>query len=510
MRLQKAINNLLFSLILQVVNALSGLILPRLFISTYGSTINGLINSIKQVLSYLYLVEAGIATSSAQALYNPLAQNNKEQINRVLTSTKEFYLKSGSLFSLLICVLTCVYPFAVREYISNIYVMSMVVVLGISGIMEYLLFGKYRVLVVADQRNYIISIAQIITTILNTVLSMLLVFMKYDILIILWSSSILNILMVTVLIVFIKKKYQYINFKSGTTEKLIPQRWDAFIHQIASMIVFNSPVLILTLFTSLSNVSVYSVYNMVFVILTSMATAFSNGLIAGFGNVLAKGEGDVLNKSYSLFEFAYYFITFWLYSLASLLIIPFMNLYTAGITDANYIQPTVAILFVAVNLINNLRVPALTLIYADGRFKETKTSAIIEVVISLVVSLSLVKYLGISGVLVGALCAALYRIFSILIFANNKILRRSCWKSKKPILLNLILGLITVAIANSVLFYGRLIPRTWADWVEASFFLGIASFVILFIGNFVFNNSTTRGFMTFLKELKKRKKNIST
>lgn len=71
---KKALLNLIFSLLLQFVTAISGFIQPILFINTYGSKVNGLVFSIKNLISYLNLVEAGVATAASQALYKPLAQ----------------------------------------------------------------------------------------------------------------------------------------------------------------------------------------------------------------------------------------------------------------------------------------------------------------------------------------------------------------------------------------------------------------------------------------------------
>ena len=52
------------SLLLQVIVLLSGLILPRFILEAYGSSVNGMITSVNQFLTYLGLAEAGVGTAS--------------------------------------------------------------------------------------------------------------------------------------------------------------------------------------------------------------------------------------------------------------------------------------------------------------------------------------------------------------------------------------------------------------------------------------------------------------
>ena len=53
MRTKRVVLNLMSNVLLQVVAAVINFILPRLFMTTYGSATNGLVSSIKQFLSYL-------------------------------------------------------------------------------------------------------------------------------------------------------------------------------------------------------------------------------------------------------------------------------------------------------------------------------------------------------------------------------------------------------------------------------------------------------------------------
>ena len=111
MRGKQALKNMVASLLLQVIVLLSGLILPRFILEAYGSSVNGMITSVNQFLTYLGLAEAGVGTATVVALYTPLALNQTEEVNSILSASRKFYNKSGMLFLALTLVLVGVYPF---------------------------------------------------------------------------------------------------------------------------------------------------------------------------------------------------------------------------------------------------------------------------------------------------------------------------------------------------------------------------------------------------------------
>ena len=68
-----AFHNIFSGFLLQGVLSVSGILLPHFFLIAYGSGMNGMISSVGQFLTYLALVEAGIAAAASVELYRPLA-----------------------------------------------------------------------------------------------------------------------------------------------------------------------------------------------------------------------------------------------------------------------------------------------------------------------------------------------------------------------------------------------------------------------------------------------------
>ena len=80
-----------YGVISQVVTLLLGIIIPKLMIVSYGSEVNGLLSSIRQVFVYVALLEAGIGTASLQALYAPVALGDNKRICEIMAATSALH-----------------------------------------------------------------------------------------------------------------------------------------------------------------------------------------------------------------------------------------------------------------------------------------------------------------------------------------------------------------------------------------------------------------------------------
>ena len=110
MRTKRAVYNIFFNLLLQIVVIVYGFIVPKIIISNYGSEVNGLVASITQFLSYIALIEAGFGGIIQYLLYKPIAEKNYNKINDILAASKKFFTKVSFIFVIYIIILCFVYP----------------------------------------------------------------------------------------------------------------------------------------------------------------------------------------------------------------------------------------------------------------------------------------------------------------------------------------------------------------------------------------------------------------
>ena len=142
--------------------------------------------------------------------------------------------------------------------------------------------------------------------------------------------------------------------------------------------------------------------------------------------------------------------SFALYTTAFVLITPFMRVYTAGITDTQYVDPYLPFLFTIMHLLSSTREASSRVINFAGHFKQMQWRAVAESAINLTVSVALVLKLGIYGVLIGTIIAYIYRTNDIIIYANQKVLYRSCWNTYKKVIINVCCFMMIALIFQAI------------------------------------------------------------
>ena len=164
-RTARFVQNTLSTALYQLTAMVMGFITPRLMILYYGSEINGLIVSVTEFLTYFKMLEAGLAASVNVALYEPLARHDHQAVSGIASAARLFYNAAGWMFTGLTVAFTIAYPFfvPVRDLnglpVSHLSVMVLILAMGLSGMLEFFTMARYRVLIAADQRTYVVSLA---------------------------------------------------------------------------------------------------------------------------------------------------------------------------------------------------------------------------------------------------------------------------------------------------------------------------------------------------------------
>ena len=107
--LSRVERNMLTGLFCQFVTILLSFLMPRLYLTYYGSGVNGELNTIKQLFAYLYLLEAGVGLATTQALYRPVAMEEHQTVSEILAATDHYYRRTGTLYALIVVAIGIVY-----------------------------------------------------------------------------------------------------------------------------------------------------------------------------------------------------------------------------------------------------------------------------------------------------------------------------------------------------------------------------------------------------------------
>lgn len=287
MRSKNAVFNIVSELALQVVTIIYGFIIPKMIIMSFGSNVNGLVVSITKFLNYIVLLEVGFGAVVKAILYKPIADKDKDKIQEILKATEKFFRIVACIFVVYIIVLCIVFPMILSNEFDNIFTISLIIIIAISTFIEYFLGMTYKLYIQAEQRTYVISIIQLVTLILNIVLTIVLIYFGMNIQVVKLAATITFVLRPIIQMLYVKKKFG-INIKNAKGDYNIKQKWEGLAQHVAYVVFYNTDVAILTLFTNIVEVSVYSVYILVVSSIKNIVMAFTSGIDAIFGNIIAK------------------------------------------------------------------------------------------------------------------------------------------------------------------------------------------------------------------------------
>lgn len=456
---KKSVLNLATSLLGQVITIVLGIVIPRMFILSFGSDVNGFISSISQIFVYVALLEAGVGTASQQAMYAPLGNNDRDSINSILAATHHFYMRTGFLYLAAITGIAFLYPLFVESSLSYWVMVSIVMLTGVGGAFPYFLHAKYSLLLNGDGKSYVLNLINQGRTVLLSLLKIVLLSMGANVILVESLYLLVALLQSLAIILYIKKKYGWINLKTEPNFQAISQKNSVLVHQFSSLIFNNTDILILTFFCDLNQVSIYTLYKYLFGFAITVINLLSSSVNFRLGQLFSKREHFL--KLYDMYEVFHIALTFSLLTLVYLYITPFLRLYTAGM-DIEYIVPFLPLTFCVMEYLNSIRTPTNNVIVYAGKFKETQWRSLTEALINLTVSLVAVHFLGINGVVLGTVAALLYRSNDVILFANRRVLGRSAWHTYRTILVNVILSVATVLV------------YTWIDME----FTGYVTFVV--------------------------------
>ena len=485
MRSKKAIYNISTNLILQIITIVYGFIVPKIIISSFGSNVNGLISSITQFLTYIALLESGFGPVVKAALYKPIAKNDKTTIANILKTTEKFFRTIAYIFLGYIFILCILYPLLVGKDFDYLYTVSLIVIISISTFAEYFFGMTYRLYLQAEQKNYVISIIQIVTYIVSIILIVVLAKIGASIQIIKLVSGVVFIFRPILQNVYVKQKYN-ISFDNVDSDYKLKNKWDGLAQHIAAVIHGNTDITVLTFFCNLAEVSVYSVYYLVVKGVKSAIQAFTSG-----------------NEKFQMYEVAYFTLCTIIFTCTMILIVPFVSVYTNGITDANYIRYAFGYLIVISEYIWAIRLPYSSITLAAGHFKETRVGAWVEAIVNIMVSIILVSKFGIIGVAIGTIIAMTIRTIEFIYHTNKYILKRDIWLTVNKIIVIVIETLICVLISKYLFIFKEI---SYFNWILNALIIFIVNFIVIVIINMIIYKREFLSLITILKRMVLKKK----
>lgn len=464
--------NSITSVITSLFTILNGLIVPKLILETFGSDMNGLTQSVTHFLSFANILDFGIASVAATALYKPLASKDYAAVSSVVSFSNKYFNFIAKIMAVYVLVLMLFSRIIISDEYPGMLLWPLTAVIGLTVITQGILGTAYKTVFIAGQAGYIVNLFSMTAIFASTVFSI--IFIKN-------GASIVAVKAVPFTVYFIYyiairktavKKYR-LDCHSNDSSDPIKQKKNAIVQHIASVVLNETDVIVLTMFSTLQNVSVYTVYNFAAGSLRTFMEGFFSGFQPLFGELLAKNDRKGLAHVFKQYEWMLHFAAVMIFGSASIMITPFVMLYTKKAGDISYYHPVFGMLITAAAALICFRLPYTGLAFAAGKYKETQMFFIVPMAVNIMLSVISVRKYHLTGI-AAATCAAVILQTAVLArYVYKKILEMDI----RTIFRQLAADLLVIA-GSYILMYRLGIQAD--SWVQL-FFSGIKCVAVYFI-----------------------------
>ena len=395
------IKNSFVGLISQAAAMLFIFVTRSLFIKYIGVELLGLNGTFSSVLNALSLAELGVQSAIVYNLYKPLHDNDEAEVNAILNILKQIYRWVGIFLIFAVLVLT---PF-LRSIITGLQITNRVYFFfwlqAAATVSTYFLAYK-RAILYADQKEYVSQVADLLCSVLfNIILCVTLIKYKsyYLYLVLKVIQTCTSNLSIHY---YCSRHYRYLHrvpLDRDRLFKILQNVKDIFAGKVAGFIYSSTDNLVISACISTVTVGYFVNYTTVVSSLKALTGSALSPIIPTLGShLLDEEDGSEREKVFLLNTFVRYILALMIVIPMAVLVRDFI-IWWVGVDMV--LGESIVILLCIDLYIHLVHGAAADFINSAGLFRSDKYIEVLGAVCNVVLSLLLVKPLGIAGVLIG-------------------------------------------------------------------------------------------------------------
>jgi len=400
----------------QLSSTLIALILPRLIILKYSSDLNGVLSTARQFTTYLNMIDSGIAAATCYQFINAFKNKNENLIKNLFVTVGDFFRKVAFVVIGITLLISLGYSIFAKSDVDPLLQIYIFVAYSLGTIVAFWTFFKYNLVLFSSGKQYTITFICVISNLLTLALQSIFIILNINII---WIVAVHPLCIIARLIVIKAitiKQHAYLKQNNGCVDKkLLDQKWNSIIFNIADSMKTFAPLLCISLFFGAAYASVYTVYESILHLGSSILVMCSNGLTPILGKNLINNSSES-RKQFRVLCNVVFSLSGVITACFSALFINFINIYLGTNSDINYTYT-----FLAFGMIFNfwlimIRTNYELLIKAHGRIKELRQGAIYEILIAISFCLIASLTLGFEYCIIGVIISSIYRTVRMCIF----------------------------------------------------------------------------------------------
>ena len=403
MRSLNSIKNITTSIGTTIILAGLGFFTRKIFIDSLGEEYLGLNGLLLNIIGMLSLVEGGIGTSIVYNLYKPLADHDEPKIIALI----QLYRRIYRYIALGVFLLSlCIYPFLnilIKGGEDLSYVSIVYFIFVFNNLIGYLMADKWS-LINSDQKQYKLAGYNLTYQILLNLVKIEILYYFKNYVLFLAVELIFTLGYNLLVIKKVNTLYPYVNtpikypIDQATKKNIVTNVKALFLYSIGGYLLHSTDNIIISAYVGIGIVGLYSNYTLITGQLKSLTKPIFAGVKDSVGNLVASEGEDKQHKVFNVL----YMINFCLVSFVVVLMYNTINPFISWWVGTEYLLPQYIVAIICINYyVDEIRSSIMTYKTVSGIFDADKYVVLITAVINLVVSLTLVHYYGLAGVLLG-------------------------------------------------------------------------------------------------------------
>lgn len=401
-RTHRSLQNITIGFFNQIVVFALGLISRTIFINIFGKEYLGLNGLFADVLNMLSMADLGFGIAMSYSFYKPLADRDEDKLAALMNFYKKVYYCIASCVAIIGVILT---PFI--KYIVNtekaIPNLEIYYIISLSGVVCSYLFIYKSTIITADQRNYIISITNIITNIIKIILQIIVltVFSNYILYLLI---DLITILLNNIIIARrADKLYPFVNKKSNLShtdkKEIFTNLKSIVLYKLSGVLLNATDNIFISTLVSTAYVGVYSNYNLIGVKLVSIIQIIFSSLTASIGNIVAKENSK---KQYDIFK-AIQSINFILCGVVVSVFFTMINDVIWIWLGKEYVLSVPVVMAITLNIyLTGVLQPLFSYREATGIYRKTKYIMLITALLNILLSIVMGRKMGLMGIILAS------------------------------------------------------------------------------------------------------------
>lgn len=405
MRTERALKNIVFSIISYIILLILNLLTRRLFLQTFGEIILGYMSLFDNIFMLLSVTELGASYIFAYRLYAAIANNDEKEISIIMSMYKYTYNMVGVIVLILGLFIFGILPFLFQDEVTDWGIVKAIYLVQLGSVLCNYFLGYRRALLEAEQKSFL---AVKVDTIINMILTIvrIIILVRIGNIFIYVTCTIIANLINSIIVWYICKKENpnigkhAISFQEFRERKIFQEMGQVLKWRLAIVVYNGTDNIIISKLLGIKMVGLYSNYYMVYSYGYALFSKLNSPIQPSIGNLI---NAETKNKS-RLFLRSYEILSGWIGMLCYFALIFFYQVFIGIVFGEKYLLADEIVFLLAFNFY--LAVKGSPVFYfrnSMGNYEVDSNYMLAAAITNISVSLLLGWKAGLSGVVIGTI-----------------------------------------------------------------------------------------------------------